>query len=53
MNEYEFNPIFEKWFEEHIEPTIENTSMIFVTKSIMEKAFIAGYETGVSGNERG
>lgn len=48
METYQFDPLFEKWFEEEIEPTITNPSMVFVTKSIMEKAFIAGYEFGES-----
>ena len=48
METHQFDPLFEKWFEEEIEPTITNPSMVFVTKSIMEKAFIAGYEFGES-----
>lgn len=49
METHKFDPLFEKWFEEEIEPTITtNQSMVFVTKSIMEKAFLAGYEFGES-----
>ena len=48
METHKFDPLFEKWFEEEIEPTIANPSMVFVTKSIMEKAFLAGYEFGES-----
>lgn len=42
-----FDEEFEKWFEEHIAPTITNPAMVFVTKSIMEQAYIAGYDRGV------
>lgn len=46
MKPYEFNEVFEKWFAENVQPTITNPSMIYVTKSIMEKSFLAGYVIG-------
>lgn len=46
MKVHEFDKLFEEWFKLNIEPSITNPSMVYTTKSIMEKSFLAGYTMG-------
>lgn len=46
METYEFDPNFEEWFNENILPEL-SSSMVLVTKAIMEKGWEAGYLFGV------